>query len=710
MRAPAGAPNVLLILTDDVGFGASSAFGGPIPTPALDGLAAQGLRYTEFYVTAMCSPTRAALLTGRNHHAVGNGSISDVGVDEEGYTSIIPRSAATVGRVLRDNGYATGFFGKNHNTPTWESGPLGPYDRWPLGLGFDYFYGFNGAATDQFHPELIENLNPVRRDPRDASYFFERDVADHLIHWLDVQHSLQPDQPFMAYYAPAAMHGPQQAPAEWIARFRGRFDGGWDQMRAEIFARQKRMGIIPEKATLAPPPPGVPTWASLSPDQKRLAARMMEVAAAQLAYLDDQVARIIARLKATGQYDNTLIVFVQGDNGAAMHNLEGTLNVYSGFADVHTSAAENLSRIDSVGGPDTAGLYPVGWASAMNTPFPWGKTMASHLGGIRNGMVISWPRRIQDRGAIRRQFGHVVDIAPTLYEAIGITPPQQVDGTAQQPIDGTSLVYSFADARAPSRHREQYFEMLGNRSFYRDGWLASTVPAVAPWVFNTGDPNQLRWELYDLTHDYAQTRNVAAQHPDKLAELQAGFDAAARANHVYPLASNFISRLAPGLRPQAIPPRGEIVFRPGDTRYPIAAWANVTRNWQAASRLSVSSDHDSGPVFNAGTSFSGYGLQLERGVPVFDYNPTGRTQERRSLRGRAPLSVGAHEVTVTFVPMAQGVDMTLSVDGVEQARAHADRFDRVVNGYAMIGQAALGDTSGPQGCGCTIQSVTITIP
>ncbi|MBU0555689.1 MAG: arylsulfatase [Alphaproteobacteria bacterium] len=709
-RAPEGAPNVLLILTDDVGYSAASTFGGAIPTPTLDDLAKSGLRYTRMHQTAMCSPTRAALLTGRNHHAVGFGAIANVAVDEEGYTSVIPKSAATIGRVLRDNGYDTAFFGKNHNTPDWEGGPLGPFDRWPNALGFNYFYGFNGPATDQFNPDLVENINPIRRDPADKDYILDRDLADKMLRWLDVQHTLQPDKPFFLYLAPGSMHGPQQAPADWIARFKGKFDSGWDAMRDEIFARQKRLGIIPKNAALAPVPEGIPRWDSLTAQQKRIYARLMEVAAAQLAFMDDQIGRVINRLRETGQLDNTMVIFIQGDNGAAMHAPEGSTNIYSGFSKVTESEAQIAAKLDKLGLEDSAGLYPSGFAYATNTPFPWGKTFGSHLGGIRNGMVISWPKMIADRGGIRTQFGHVIDIAPTIYDAIGITPPEEVDGVKQQPIHGISLAYSFTDAQAPSRRREQYFEMIGNRSYYKDGWLASTVPAAPPWKFNTADPNTLQWELYDLNTDYSQTRNVAADHPEKLAELKASFDLAADKYHVYPLASDYLARLDPKQRPAALPAKGPYHLMPGDTVYPVSMWPNITRNWSAVSRIKTASAQDSGPIFTFGTRFTGYALALEDGVPVFTYNPTGRIEERRELRGTAQIPAGDRTVTVNFVPEGKGVRLSLSVDGVTQDSAVTDRFDRVVAGHGQIGRSAIDDTTGPALCDCQIEEVVISMP
>lgn len=470
-HAPQGAPNVLVVLTDDVGFSAVTGMGGPIPTPTFDYLAHNGLTYNRFHVTAMCSPTRAALLTGRNHHAVGYGAIANVAVDEAGYTSIIPESAATIADVLRMNGYATSFFGKNHNTPDWETGPLGPFDHWPNGMGFDYFYGYNGPATDHFNPELVENRNAIRRDRTDETYHLDRDLADHMVDWLHMQNSLQPDQPFLMYYAPSAMHGPQQAPREWIDRFAGQFDRGYDVIRQETFARQKAMGLIPPDAALAPRPDGIPAWDSLTPQQQGNSARLMEVAAGHMAYMDFQFGRVIEALRQSGELDNTLILYVQGDNGAAMHELGGTINTYESFAQIEDDDGAMAANLDRAGSEDAFGNYPAGWASAMNTPFPWGKSIASHLGGTRNGLVAFWPRRITDHGGIRSQYSHVIDIAPTIYEAAGITAPQVVDGVEQQPIDGTSLAATFANPAAPK---------CGPNSITRC-WARAASIAMAGW-------------------------------------------------------------------------------------------------------------------------------------------------------------------------------------------------------------------------------------
>ena len=707
-EAPAGAPNVLVVLTDDVGFSAPSGLGGPIPTPAFDSVMQNGITYTRFHVTAMCSPTRASLLTGRNHHAVGFGAIANVAVDEPGYTSVIPDSAATIGDVLKMNGYSTAFFGKNHNTPDWETGPLGPFERWPNGFGFDYFYGFNGPAADQINPELVENRNTLRRDPADENYFLDRDLADRMVDWIHMQDSLQDHKPFLLYFAPGTMHAPQQAPADWIAKFDGQFDQGWDVLREQIFARQKAMGIIPADAEMAPRPERMPSWDSLTDSQRSNYAHLMEVAAAQMAYMDFQFGRVLDTLRETGELDNTLILYVQGDNGGAIHELAGSMNAYEGFAQIESTDEELTARIGYAGGEDSFGNYPAGWAFALNTPFPWGKAVASHLGGTRNALAVSWPARIAERGAIRSQYAHVIDIAPTIYEAIGITPPEVVDGVEQQPIDGLSFAASFTNGQAPSERTEQYYEMLGSRAYYKDGWLAATGVTWDPWRIPDYDPANLPWELYNLDEDYSQVHDLAAARPDKLAELQADFDAAAERYHVYPLASDYLARLNPSNRPHAVQPSDTYTYYPGDARYPIAAWPNVTPDWEATARLSTATASDSGPVFGMGMRFTGYRLALEEGVPVFIYDPTGREEERMTVRAPAPLAPGDHAITVSFTPEGRGVRLSLAVDGEVLAEASDGRFYRVFNGAALIGRPLIDDRTGPRTCDCTIENITIT--
>jgi arylsulfatase A-like enzyme len=712
--APAGAPNVLLILTDDVGFGASSTFGGPIPTPAFDALARAGLRYNSFHTTAMCSPTRAALLTGRNHHAVASGAITNLAIDEAGYTSVIPKSAATIGAVLRQNGYDTSFFGKNHNTPEWETGPMGPFERWPNALGFDYFYGFNGAATSQFTPSLVENRNPVD-PPADPSYHFDRDLADHLIHWLDIQHTVRADHPFFAYWAPGSMHSPHQVPAEWITRFKGQFDQGWDQLREQTFARQKRLGIIPKDAVLTPRPASLPAWDSLSALQKSTYSRMMEVAAAQLAHMDYQIGRVFESLRRSGQLDNTLVIYIQGDNGASIESFRGANNELISLSGIEADDAELARGIAAHGTVDAYGNYPAAWAWATNTPFQWGKQVASHLGGLRDGLVISWPSHIKQTGQLRSQFHHVIDIAPTIYEAAGIAPPAKVDGYDQQPLDGTSMVYTFDHANAPSQHHEQYFEMLGHRSYYKDGWMASSTPQVPPWDrTRTVDPNTLTWELYDLSGDYSQARDVAAKYPEKLAELRAGFDAAANKYHVYPLAADIMRRVGPGNRPTVLAGRTHFSYGPSSTRYSASAFPGIGVGTALTARVQLVSANANGPLIVQGDVFGGMGLLLNDGRPMFLFNPTGRPSERVTLQGSSALAPGNHDVQVRVAAQPgkgpRAAQFTLSVDGAPVAIADIATLYRS-RGETFIGRRGLGTLlpGEPIGelAGATVQSIEV---
>jgi len=713
-RAAAGAPNVLLIMTDDVGFGASSTFGGAIPTPTFDALAAEGLRYNAFHTTAMCSPTRAALLTGRNHHAVESGSIADVSVDEEGYTSVIPKSAATVARVLHDHGYDTSFFGKNHNTPVWENTPVGPFDNWPNAWGFDYFYGFNGPFADQFHPSLYENRNAVRPADAEPGYILDRDVADHLIHWIGVQHAVRPDHPFFAYFASGSTHAPHMAPREWIDRFKGRFDGGWDKLREETFERQKKLGVVPANAVMSPRPEQVPAWDSLTPERKRIYARMMEVDAAQLAYCDYQIGRVIEHLRQSGQLDNTMVIYIQGDNGASMEDFLGSNQERRVIAGVQDSDAEMARDIELHGGPESFGNYPSGWAWATNAPLQWAKRVASHLGGLRDGMVISWPARIKQTGQVRSQFGHVIDIAPTLYEAAHITAPKTVDGVAQMPLAGTSLVYTFDHPEAPSRHREQYFEMLGNRSFYKDGWMASTLPGRLPWG-NGGDakPEDFKWALYDLNIDWAQATDVSAKYPQKLAELKADFDKAAKANHVYPLNADLNSRLAVNLRPSPIDGVSSFTYQGGETRYTATSFPGVGRGWTVTAEIAVDGGAAQGPVMVQGDHFGGQGLILDQGRPTWLYN-TGDLHTVFRMQALEPLKAGEHTLGLTFAAAGQNTIVELTADGKSVAKTQVPG-PLSTRGEAYIGRAGIAPLvdgpdapSIPQSCrGCEVRFVKI---
>ena len=481
--APKGAPNVLVILTDDVGFGVTHTFGGPVPTPTLDALAKEGLRYNRFNTTALCSPTRASLLTGRLPQNVNMGNVTNLPTGYDGYTTVIPKSAGTIAEILKENGYNTAMFGKNHLTPEWEMSPAGPYDRWPTpGLGFEYFYGFMSADTSMWAPAITENTLAVEPPHNDPNYFFEKDMADHAIKWMKTQQAAAPDKPFFMYYAPGLSHAPHHAPKEWIDKFKGQFDQGWDKLREETFARQKRMGVVPAGTQLSPRPASLPAWNSLTPEQKRVASRLMEVFAATVAYSDNQAARLIDAIRQTGELDNTLIIYIQGDNGSSAEGgLMGLSFEQSAITGRKESFEELASHLDDFGGPKVYSHFPAGWAWALDAPFPWWKQIASQAGGVRNGMVISWPKRIDDKGGLRSQYAHVSDVMPTILEAVGIAPPETLGGVMQQPVDGISLMYSFSQPKAPSARPNPALRDDGKFRHLQgrlDGGYASQAPRV----------------------------------------------------------------------------------------------------------------------------------------------------------------------------------------------------------------------------------------
>jgi arylsulfatase len=672
--APKGAPNILLIMTDDVGFAASSTFGGAIPTPTLDRLAAEGARFNGFHTGALCSPTRAALLTGRNPHAVNFGQVVEGALGQPGYTTVLPKSAATVAQVLKANGYHTAMFGKHHNTPTWEGGPLGPFDRWARGLGFDYFYGFHGAWTDQFHPSLIENERPVD-PPKQADYILDRDLADHATAWLRLQRTMGQGHPFFLYYAPGTAHAPLQAPKAWIEKFRGKFDAGWDAYRAEALARQKRLGIVPADAGLAPLPPGVPAWASLTPEQKTLYARYMEVYAAALAYCDSQIGRLVETLRETGQLDNTLVIYIQGDNGASSEGGAGGAVTYGARAPADADARYALQHLDELGGPTTSVVAPVGWAAAMDTPFPYYKGVASRLGGLRTGMVVAWPGRVK-AGGLRAQFVDVADIAPTLYDLAGITPPAEVAGVPQQPLDGVSFAAVLGDPKAAAKHRVQYFETYGTQAIYEDGWLAAEpMKADAPVGSIDSDPDK-PWQLYDLKTDFSQTTDVAAKYPERLAHLRALYDSEAARNQVLPVHSDGYGSLLPELRPHPALAPGRYIFHPDGWRYNEGVFPSIlNRSWSVEADLVAPAGGGSGALVSQGGRFAGWGLLVNGGTPVFVY----RTHLFESVRLQAPgpLAAGPHHIRVSFQSdgpgLARGGEFTLSVDGQASGSARIGR-------------------------------------
>ena len=676
VEAPKGAPNILLILTDDVGFGASSPFGGPIQTPNFQRLADSGIRYNTFHTTALCSPTRSALITGRNHHTNASGVITEMATGYPGYNSLIPRSSGSVGEALRENGYNTSWFGKMHNVPDWMSSQAGPFDLWPSGLGFEYFYGFLGGDSDQWHPALYENTVPIEPYLGHPDYILDHDLADKAIAWMQMQHALAPTKPWFLYYATGTAHAPHQAPKEWIAKYKGQFDQGWDKVREETLARQIKLGIVPANTQLTKRPEQIPAWDTLSADQKRLYAHMMEVYAGALSYADDQIGRVLDAVQESGQLDNTLVFFIMGDNGASAEGtMQGTTNeVATAGNGVKESLPFLLSMMDQLGGPMTYNHYPVGWAHAMDAPFQWTKQVASHFGGTRNGMVISWPARIKDKGGIRPQFCHVIDIVPTIYEATGITAPNVMDGVKQTPLAGVSLVYTFDNPNAPTRHTTQYFELVGNRAIYKDGWMASTTPLRLPWVTIGYEPNpdDFKWELYNISEDFSQANNLAQQNPAKLKELQHAFDIEARKYNVYPLDSSMAPRVDPAIRPSLTRGRSEFTYYPGMIRIPEGSAPNFkNKSWAIAAEVNVPDGGASGVLATIGGRFGGWALLMQDSKPEFAYALSNQPEHKFRIASDQPVPPGNHVVRFKFQydggGIGKGATGTLFLDGKQVA-------------------------------------------
>jgi arylsulfatase A-like enzyme len=625
LTAPSGAPNILLVLLDDEGYGQSGTFGGLIPTPTLDRLAAAGLRYTRFHVTALCSPTRSALLTGRNNHAVNMGVITNLATDFPGYTSSIPKSAALLPEVLRENGYATAAFGKWHLVPEKELSAAGPFDHWPTHQGFDFFYGFLNGDTNQWFPELTLGTQPVEMiapPGRKSDYTLNEDLADKSIAWIQAEKSLAPEKPFFVYYAPGASHAPLQAPRYWIDKFKGQFDMGWDRYREIVLARQKKLGVVPQGTKLTPRPASIPAWNSLTPDQKKVAERLMEVYAGFTAQSDHELGRVIDSIAALGQLDNTLIVYIAGDNGASLEGgLYGTTNEMAVFNGISEDPAEVVKRLDEVGGPLSVPHYPVGWGWAGNAPFQWGKRIGSHLGGTRDPMVVVWPKRIKDAGGIRYQFEDVTDIAPTILDAAGLPEPVEVDGVRQQRVDGVSMASTFLSASAPETRTTQYFEMLGNRAIYHDGWMASARSGELPWVYDPGPDTMMQqpWELYNLNEDYSEASDLAAQYPVRLQQLQTLFDQQARENHVYPLNPRFAGR-------QPRPAGTHFTYYTGTGHLYLSmtpAYENHSHTITAS--IVVPAGGADGVLMADGGVGGGFSLFLKDGKPSYTYNFFRRT-------------------------------------------------------------------------------------
>ena len=673
-----GAPNVLLIMTDDQGYGITSTFGGVIPTPAMDRIAKAGLRYTQFHSTALCSPTRAALITGRNHHSAGFGVISEQATGYPGYDSIISKEKATVGEILKENGYATSWFGKNHNTPTYLYSLAGPFDQWPSGMGFEYFYGFMGGETDQWTPYLFRDHTAIFPWLNKPGYNLTTDMADEAIKYMTDLNAAAPEKPFFLYYVPGGTHAPHHPTKEWVDKISAMhlFDKGWNQLRETIFANQKKLGVIPANTQLTPWPDSLPKWDTLNADERKMFVRQADVFAAYAAYTDHEIGRVIQTVEDLGKLDNTLIIYISGDNGtSAEGSTIGTTFDLAAIQAIDIPVETQLKFYDVLGSSLTTPHMSVGWTWAFDTPFKWTKQVASFFGGTRQGMAMSWPGHIKELGGIRTQFHHIIDIVPTILEATGIEAPSVVDGIKQKPIEGISMAYTWEkeNATAPSRRRTQYFEMFGNRAIYHDGWVAATPPPQPPWLMGTAKMpalNDYKWELYNIAEDYSENNDLAAQNPEKLKELQKLFMSEAEKYQVLPLDNSILARLlAP--RPSATAGRTVFTYSGEVSGVPEGNAPNIlAKSYSISAEVVIPADGAEGVINTLGGRFGGYGLYLLKSKPVFTYNFLAL--ERIRWEGPEALSPGKHTILFDFKydgpGMAKGGTGILSVDGKEVAR------------------------------------------
>jgi arylsulfatase A-like enzyme len=675
VKAPQGAPNVVIVLIDDIGFGSSSAFGGPIRMPTLEKMAANGLKYNRFHTTALCSPTRTALLTGQNHHANNAGAIMELATAFPGNTGIRPKSITTLAEILRQNGYNTGAFGKYHETPPWEVSISGPQDRWPTGSGFEKFYGFIGGETNQWAPAIYDGSIRVEHE-KSPDYHFTVDMTDHAIQWVSAQHALTPDKPFYLYFATGATHAPHHVPKEWIEKYKGQFSGGWDKLREETFARQKKLGVIPADALLTPRPKEIPSWADMSTEQKRLFERQMETFAGFAEQTDHEVGRLVAQLEAIGALENTIFFYIVGDNGASAEGgPEGTYNEMMALNGIIGKADQMMNHIDDWGGPQTFPHFAIGWAWASDTPFQWTKQVASHFGGTRNGMVLHWPKGIKSKGEVRSQFSHVVDVAPTVLEAAKLPQPKIVDGVQQRPMDGVSMLYSADNPKAADRHTTQYFEMFGNRGIYHEGWVACTRHSI-PWVMVSLPPvKDDVWELYNVDKDFSEANNLAAKEPAKLKELQAVFMKEAVRNHVLPIDDRRSERFNPAIagRPDLLGGRKTLTVYPGMTGMLENAFINVKGvHHTITAEVELKDSKTDGVILAQAGYFGGWVLYMKDGKPHHEYN--WFALERTNIASPTAIPPGKHTITYEFIPdaakLGTGGKSILSVDGQQVAEGH----------------------------------------
>lgn len=675
VKAPAKAPNVVIVLIDDQGFGAANSFGGPINEPSLERLAEQGLRYNCFHTTALCSPTRTAILTGRNHHQNNAGAIMELATGFQGNTGIRPNSIAPLAEMLRLNGYSTAMFGKYHETPPWEASVSGPFDRWPTRSGFDKFYGFIGGETNQWAPAVYDGTVRVEVE-RGPDYHFTTDMTDQAINWVSAQQSLTPDKPFYIYYATGATHAPHHVPKEYIDKYKGKFDQGWDKLREETLARQKAMGIVPQNTQLTKRPAEIPSWDSQTPEQKRLFARQMEVFAAFAEHTDHEVGRLVAALEEMGELDNTLFFYVVGDNGSSAEGgPEGTYNEMMALNGIIGVASQMMDHIDDWGGPNTFPHFAIGWAHATNAPFQWTKQVASHFGGTRNGMVVHWPEGIKSKGEIRSQFTHVTDIAPTVLEAAGLPFPTSVNGTEQIPFAGSSFVFSFDDANAPETHTTQYFEMFGNRGIYHEGWTAVTRHSI-PWLIVELPPleNDV-WELYNVDEDFSQANDLAESNPEKLKELQDLFMKEAIKNHVLPIDDRRVERFNAEIagRGDIMGDRTSLTLYEGMTGIMENVFINnKSKSYTIEAEVELKDSKTDGVIICQAGRFGGWSLYMKNGIVHHDYNFFGL--EHTNIASLKVLGAGEHQIKYEFLvdepKPGTGGNCVLYIDG-----------QKVVEGY-----------------------------
>ena len=720
-QAPKGAPNVLLIMLDDVGFGSFGNFGGPVDTPGLNKIAKNGLRYNQFHTTALCSPTRAALLTGRNHHTVHMGGITEIANSFPGYDSAIPPESATIAQVLRMSGYSTACFGKWHLTPSWEQSPAGPFDRWPTGMGFDRFYGIMGAESSQYEPPVYDQTTPIAPHIGKPDYHLTEDLADQTISWMQRQKASSPDKPFFCYFSTPAVHAPHHVPREWIEKYKGKFDSGWDSLRNEIYERQLKLGVIPQGTALTKRPEQIPAWDDYPERYRPVAQRLMETFAGFLAHTDAQIARVINALDDLNIAENTLVVYITGDNGASA---EGTIHGAWSAPSFQNGVPEDpewlLDHIDDFGTARCENHFNVGWAWALDSPFQWMKQVASHFGGTRNAIAISWPKKIKAAGELRTQFHHVIDIAPTIYEVAGIQAPEFVNGIKQMPIHGTSMTYSFESASSPSTHKTQYFEILGNRAMYHEGWIASCFHGRLPWIRLQGfefDGPQEVWELYNVAEDFSQAVDLAKSEPKKLKELQELFERHAKEFGIYPLRDPGSPRNGDFAVPHSLDGFNKIKYTSAHTRMPESSVINLKNcSYRINAEIKITNKSDSGVIACQGGNMAGWSLYLdEHTKPVFHYNLFGH--EHFSFKSDTPLKSGHQSIEVLFAydgGFGAGGTVSLSVNGSEVSRGQITKTVPLV--FSMSGETFdVGvDTGSPVGpyrhnfeCTAQIESVTL---